>query len=169
MTYGKDFFVISGDGCRIESDGVLRDKKYFPQLHPFRYADGTGGWWLVRDFTVEILIGRVWYRVTAKAGFDYDGASIPRGCRTLVGDKMGHDVIVAAMFHDLFYCVHHAVFGKAASDSFFRAVAGVYSATLAKRIAIYQAVNLFGGGPWREDAPAKVAKYAEMLIVEEVA
>lgn len=169
MKYGIDFFVVGPDGQRIAHDGVLADKKYFPSLRPFRYQDVTGGWWLLEDFTIDVKIGKVWYRMTARAGFDYDGASIPRFCRSLVGDKMAHDVIVAALFHDLFYCVHHAIVSKAVADALLRDISGVYSATRAKQLAVYEAVHIFGGGPWHEDGETKMDKYAPMLSVVEIA
>ena len=169
MKYGIDFFVVGPDGKRIESDGKLTDKKYYPPLHPFKYADGAGGWWLTSDFTIDVRINGRWFRVTAKAWFDYDGASIPRLMRTIVGGKMDADVIVAAMFHDLFYCAHHWLFTKDVSDRFFAGVQGVYGATPAQQVSTYQAVHLFGGGPWREDGATKMDKYAPMLIVVELA
>lgn len=165
MKYGVDFFVVDASGCPIAGDGTLKDEVFYPTLRPFRYADGDGGWRLKADFTVDVLIDGVWHRITAHAGFDYDGASIPRFCRTVVGDKMAHDVIVAAMFHDLFYCAHHFLLLKPVADTFFRDVTGVYGASMVKRASVYEAVHLFGGGPWRKDSETKMDKYRPMLTV----
>lgn len=161
MTYGKDFWCVCPDGTR--SDSLL-----FPKLQPFFYEDGDGGWYVLEDFSVDLLVGKVWYRVTVKAGFDYDGASIPRACRTLVGDKMAHDIIVAALFHDIWYCVHHAVFPKTVADAMLGAINRVYGGSWAKEHAVVSGVALAGWTRWPKTA-AEIAQYDGFLIVEEVA
>ncbi len=158
MIFGVHFVCIEPDGRRATD-------RRFPKLLPFLYADGDGGWLLLEDFTIEVKVNGSWFRLTAKAGFDYDGASIPRACWTLIGSKMDHDLIVAALFHDLLYCVHHPMFPRAVCDRLFADIQGVYFATATQQAMTRKAVNWFGAGPWSKDADTKVKKYSPLAEI----
>jgi len=150
-----DFQVID---CLGKDAGIS-----FPKLQPFYYPDKDGGWWLLEDFKIRYN----GYLITALKGFDYDGASIPRIMRSIVGDKMSHDIIVPALFHDLFYCVHLDPFDRPSADSFFQNVAGVYGADQAKRLAIWTAVRSFGWSCWSQ-TPEHIDKYRAFIKIEKV-
>lgn len=143
----------------------------FPKLLPFYYPDGDGGWILLEDFTTQYTLNNRDLILTVKQGFDYDGASIPRFCRTLVGDKMQHDIIVGALFHDIMYCVHHPLFSRKVADRFIADKIFEYNGTLIKSYAVYNALRTFGGIAWRkEEDPllSKTIKYAPYLQIVEV-
>lgn len=156
MTFGVDFFCIV-DGERVAD-------RRFPKLLPFFYADGDGGWLLLEDFTIEVKVGGSWLQITAKAGFDYDGASIPRACWSIIGSKMDHDLIVAALFHDLLYCVHVRMFPRDVCDQLFADIQGMYFATAAQQTLTRKAVNWFGGGTWKK-SQADIDKYLPFIAV----
>lgn len=143
----------------------------FPTLTPFYYKDGGGGWLLMNDFSKKYTLNNKIYLLNIKAGFDYDGASIPRICRSIVGDKMSHDIIVGALFHDILYCVHHELFPRKEADKFIRYFIGEYNGTLAKQIAVYDALRMFGGIAWNhQDSPTlkKEDIYKDFLEIKEL-
>lgn len=49
------------------------------------------------------------YTFTIKAGYDYDGASIPRLCWRIVGSKESIEFKIAALIHDILCENHHYV------------------------------------------------------------
>lgn len=160
MKYGVDMVCL-------REDGSVSPRVLMPNLLPFFYDDGDWGWYLTKDFTILVVVdGRV-YMVTAKAWFDYDGASIPRVLRSIVGDKMAHDILVAALFHDLFYCAHHPVFPKNVSDWFLAGAMEPYGANRVKRTAVKGGVMVFGKSHWTK-TPEEIAKYSGKLIITDV-
>lgn len=139
----------------------------FPKLQPFYYADGTGGWLLLEDFESDYCLNGVYYKIVVKKDFDYDGASIPRICRTLVGDKMAHDIIVGALFHDILYCVHDPLFNRKEADKLITHFIGRYDGSFAKQAAVYRALRTFGGIAWnREDEidSSKTIRYKNFFV-----
>lgn len=160
MTFGVDFFCV-------ENGERVADRR-FPELLPFFYADGDGGWLVREDFTIEVKVGGSWLHLTAKKGFDYDGASIPRACWTLIGSKMDHDLIVAALFHDLLYCVHEKMFPRDRTDQLFADIQGMYFASSAQQALTKKAVNLFGGRTWKK-SQAEIDKYVPFFRLRLIA
>ena len=173
MNYGDGFWCVRyGDRLSVP---------VYPRLEGFEYNDGTGdkGEWLLEDFTVDYrppglpASDPAVLRMTVKASFDYDGASIPRAARSFVGDKLAHDIRVAALFHDIGYCVHDlpASAGFAADrawwDDLIAQIIEAYGGTLAKRCAVKAAVKQFGWCAWPK-SEADLAKYRKLFSVEKV-
>ena len=139
--------------------------RVYPRLMPFEYKDGTGdtGWFLLEDFNMlyrDPATGFEWIiRVKGdpapsfRSAFDFDAASIPRAFMSVVGSPTSLDILVAALGHDLGYCVNGSVTGfrRADWDRFLSEVIEAYGASRAKRFACHRAVRLGGGFIYEKD------------------
>jgi len=164
--YTIEFYCIDNLGDN-KSEYLL-----FPSLLPFYYVNKKGeiddcGWWLLEDFSIALKLNDKWYKITCKAGFDFDGASIPRVVRSIVGDKMAHDIIVAALFHDIFYCVHDKIFNRKVSDKTLSLIIKYYGGTKAKERIVLNAVSLFGRFCWNK-SDAELEKYRTLFEIKEI-
>lgn len=130
----------------------------WPKLQMFGYGDGTWGWMLLEDFTV------IWdsLRMTVLAGFDYDGASIPRALWTVAGTPMDHDLVVPALFHDVFYASH--CLDRETCDVWFREAQRAYGTSAFKAWLRYRAVRDWGWTVWNSNT-ADVPKYKDMICL----
>ena len=98
MTYGKEYSVVK----KVKGKWVDVPIRW-PGMTAFRYPDtGEDGWSLDHNFSFR------YYNTvyTVKKGFDFDGSSIPRAAWTLVGHPLQTQKLLAALFHDILYCVH---------------------------------------------------------------
>ena len=178
MKYGQGFWVVKA-GVR------QRDREMsYPDLRPFEYGDGTGdcGWLLLSDFTVDYArpgdkSGLAW-RITIKGdpdpapyinAFDYDGASIPGCLRALARDKMDHRWIVAALLHDLGYCVHEykTGFQKADWDELLQEVGEAYGDSSFSAAKYKLAVTLGGWAAWPKTT-AETQRYRNLVKIERI-
>jgi hypothetical protein len=159
VKYGVDFWCIAPDGAYC-LDPV------WPDIKPFAYPDnGSRGFWLREDFTVEFFYRGQWWRLTARAGFDFDGASIPKWAWSIIGDPLALDILVAALFHDLFFCCHPKEFPLALTNDLFREFQQAYSSVWAKRNVTTKAVQAAGWTRWPKTAD-ELEKYQPFLVVQ---
>ena len=131
----------------------------YPKLEPRIYEDTKKPYWcLLEDFSVMVEDSIY----TVKAEFDFDGASIPRAFRSLVGDKMSFDIVVAALFHDCLYCNH--LLTRSESDDLFRTLMKMYGASWLKRTVCWSAVRTFGGFCWNK-SDEEIEKYTKFMTI----
>ena len=109
-----------------------------------------------------------WYKITCKEGFDYDGASIPQAVRSIMGDKMSHDIIVAALFHDILYCVHNELLPKDKSDLLLINIMSCYNSPDIKCKSVLCGVKYFGSSAWNKDAELKKQRYLPFFEIKEI-
>jgi len=157
VKYGRDFWVLD------PITGERLPALVWPRLEPFRYPDGSRGFWLLRDFTVEFLFRGIQWRLTIKAGYDTDGASKPRITWALIGDPLRLEVLIAALVHDILFCVHHPAWPLGLTNRLFLEIIQATGGSWAYRNACYTAVQAGGWLLW-DKAPEQLAKYRPMLI-----
>jgi hypothetical protein len=161
VTYGRDFWVIDPD------TGERLPEPVWPRLEPFRYPDGSRGFWLLRDFTVEFIFRGILWRMTIKAGYDTDGASKPRIFWAVIGDPLRLEVLIAALVHDILYCVHHPAWPLDLTNLLFREIIQACDGSWAYRNACHKAVQAGGWAVWPK-TDEQLAKYRPMLIAEAI-
>ena len=99
---------------------------------------------LLEDVVVESL----GYKTTVKAGFDFDGASIPKWLWSIYGSPLTGNYVVASLIHDGLYASQKV--SKRLSDKIFLDIMKQSSVGYIKRTSMYLAVKLFGGKDWNK-------------------
>ena len=137
MKYGAECSVGTWSGDRWY-DYPLNQFEVLPTLRPALYPDGDDCWILNEDFSIRVK-DNVY---TIKAGFDFDGASIPRRFWNIVGHPMGVRKMVAAMIHDAAYASH--IITRKEADKLFMQLLKAYCVGLSVTLSCYTAVAAFG-------------------------
>ena len=96
------------------------------------------------------------------AGFQFDGASIPKICWTSIGHPLEHRFILAALLHDALYLSQYLK--RETADQYFydflKDFSGVGTCTAWK---MHTGVRLFGGKAWKEKTESQIA-WARKII-----
>lgn len=87
--------------------------------------------------------------LTVPAGFESDGASVPRFFWRLVFPPGDADALRAAILHDYIYREHPAGWDRSAADRLFRDVLLIDGVPGWRSRLAWAAVRIFGGGSWR--------------------
>lgn len=109
----------------------------------------------------------VWkgYKLTIKAGYMTDGASIPRIAWRLVGHPWG-PYLPAAVVHDILY--QSEIWSRAQADECFLDLMVTLPVGWLRRNAIYRAVRIAGGATWANHTDESIEaakKYLEVGYV----
>ena len=117
---------------------------------------------LLEDVVVESL----GYKITVKAGFDFDGASIPRALWSVYGNPLSGKFRIAALVHDVLYASEK--FPRELADAVFLDLMKQHEVGYVKRQTMYYAVRSAGWYVWKEHEESEVKKYKEFLNVEKI-
>jgi hypothetical protein len=169
MTYGIDFWVldpVTGEKLPLALSAKGKHPLVLqPRVLPFAYPDnGSRGFWVLEDFTIVCRFRGKWYRMTVRKGFDFDGASIPQWAWSLVGDPLALDILVAALFHDILFCVNDPAWPLSVTNEFFLEVQQAIGSGWVKRNMTTKAVQAAGWTRWKKDEAYK-AKYRPFLQI----
>ena len=86
------------------------------------------------------------FRIEVEAGFETDGASIPRGLWSFIGHPLNGKHARAATIHDYMY--ENAIRTKKEADLIFREAMKTDGVSKLRRNLMYYAVHLFGKGSY---------------------
>jgi len=100
--------------------------------------------------------------IRVKAGYETDGASIPRLAWRVVGHPF-EEYEAAAVVHDILYDSEH--FSRALADECFRDLMRAVGIGAIRRSVIYRAVRMFGGPTWVKHTPESIAHAKRFLAV----
>jgi hypothetical protein len=156
--------VLDLDINNVEvSDDYIRDKIAYAIKNPkndgipdvvIRELDPAGGLYeLAEDYTYQAKDG---YRISAKSGFKFDRASIPRIFWVIISkDDLSN---VAPLFHDMLYrfkgvlpqeqVVDYREFKKSDADNLFYEIMLKRNVKKWRAYLAYQAVSKFAGFAW---------------------
>lgn len=103
---------------------------------------------LLTDWRVEGMLpdGRIFY-IEVKAGFVFDGASIPRALWRLCGHPLEAPRIAAALAHDWIYAAMAC--DRADADAIYREICRLVGIAWVCRTTEYKVVRWFGWIAWR--------------------
>ena len=113
---------------------------------------------LLEDVYVEVM----GYRITVKAGFDFDGASIPRALWSVFGNPLSGKFRIAALVHDVLYASQ--VLDKETCDKIFLTLMEMHGVGYAKRYSMYTAVRVGGSYAWKNNQN-ELSKYTRFVEV----
>jgi hypothetical protein len=110
---------------------------------------GAGDIWTVSApwTSPAFRYGGAWWRVRISAGYQTDGATIPRIAWSIVGSPMSMPVLPCALVHDALYSAE-LVPAHADADWIFLGLLQRADVGWVKRNAIWTAVRTFGGIVW---------------------
>ena len=117
---------------------------------------------LLEDVVVESL----GYKVTVKAGFDFDGASIPQALWSVYGNPLSGKFRIAALVHDALYASENLP--RDIADAIFLDLMKQHRVGYIKRQTMYYAVRSAGWYVWRGHTKEEVEKYKEFIHVEKI-
>ena len=86
--------------------------------------------------------------LTVPAGFESDGASVPRLLWGVVFPRDDRQALFAAIMHDYIYRAHPPKWGRADADELFLHLMQQGGVPDARRICAYAGVRLFGRRAW---------------------
>jgi len=157
MTYGKEYSVVKKVKGKWVDIPIC-----WPEMKAFRYPDGSDGWYLRKDFSFRY--SNTVY--TVKRGFDFDGASIPKAFWSTIGHPLQTTRLLAALFHDILYCVH--IWPRGDCDTAFLEIQEASGEGWFTRNKCYAAVRAAGGFCYPK-TEAEIKKYKPFLVVEALA
>lgn len=109
-----------------------------PKLSPLP----NGNWVLLDSFGIEVD----GVSIVVPAGFETDGASIPRALWRLCGNPMEVPRLYAAICHDWLYYAKPCT--RKQADCFYRDAQISFGVGRLKAYTEYYALRLFGGSHW---------------------
>jgi len=101
--------------------------------------------------------------VTVKAGFCFDGASIPQAVWSMIGHPMTPKFIPAALLHDALYASH--AMPRDEADAIFRDLLNQSGVGYLKRAAMARAVQAFGRFAWGR-TPEQLEHFARFVEIK---
>jgi hypothetical protein len=105
-------------------------------------------------------------RILVPAGFDWDGATIPRAFWSIVGGPFDPQIVAASLVHDWLYWTHQVSRGLA--DRIFYELAKEAGCSSFRRRSMYRAVKIFGGSYYkRTDVDIVYAMILSDLITDD--
>lgn len=94
--------------------------------------------------------------IEIKAGFRYDGASIPRAVWALIGSPFTGKYLPAALLHDALYSAE--IFNRKTCDKIFLEYMRDLGVSWWRRNSMWLAVRCFGGSVWRDHTAQSVSE-----------
>lgn len=113
-----------------------------PQVQP---VPGKNRYMLLKDYFV-LVNGRV---IAVPAGFEFDGASIPRFAWSIVGTPFAPKTLRAALVHDWLYFSHEC--SRKEADLYFKVLLKQACVGACKRSLMHMAVRAGGWKSWAWD------------------
>lgn len=93
--------------------------------------------------------GQEWLLVVP-AGFESDGASVPRFLWSIVSPVIDHRTIRAALAHDYIYREHPVGWSRKLADELFYRLCREDGLSMIKSTLAYHGIRIFGGNAWNE-------------------
>ena len=100
-------------------------------------------------------------QLTVHQGFDFDGASVPRGLWSLIGSPMTDGYQRAGCLHDALYASN--LLDRDLCDQLFLNAMKSDGVRYTKRYAMYWAVRAFGGSAYENDNKGEIDAYRELI------
>jgi len=130
----------------------------------YQNANGDDEARLLEDFSFLTKDGVL---ITAKKGFCFDGASVPRFFWRIIGHPLSTKYIRSACIHDLLYATE--VFDREKSDLIFEDALTHDNVSDWKIQPMYGAVRIGGGSAWKNHTAESIHKNLNYIEMETIA
>ena len=114
----------------------------------------------------DVVVESSGYKITVKAGFDFDGASIPQALWSVYGNPLSGKFRIAALVHDVLYASEKLP--RELADAIFLDLMKQHEVGYVKRQTMYYAVRSAGWYVWKGHEESEVKKYKEFVHVEKI-
>lgn len=104
-------------------------------------------------------------KVTAKAGFVFDGASIPKFFWRVVGHPFSYKLLRSAVIHDIIYATEY--FSRSYCDDLFEEMLDYAGVSEIVEHSMYFAVRVGGGDVWKEHTEKGIMDALKFIEVME--
>lgn len=132
----------------IEKDGVVYVNGIaMPDYHGTGNEDNENEKEVSKEWSVAVCLDGFIYEINIRAGFKWDGASIPRALWRLCGHPFTCPREAAALAHDWLYA-SHAV-DRETADKIYRELQKILGINIISRNVEYYTLRIFGGVAWR--------------------
>jgi len=122
-------------------------------------------WLLHEDFSIEVIVNGIRYRITMHHGFKTDGQTIPRIFWIITGHPFEGDGMVAALFHDGLY--GSELLPRETADLIYKILAERYKMNRFRAMMRYRFLRTFGGLTWSTHTDATRAEARKFIKVYE--
>lgn len=112
-------------------------------------GEEKGTWRLLQDYSLSITIKSKQYTFLIKAGFVFDGASIPRLLWRLCGHPMEAPRLAAALIHDWLYRAQ--LTDRDIADDIFNAICKAVGMSALRTGPEWLALRTCGWAAWKEN------------------
>jgi len=116
---------------------------------------------LLTDFSYE----NEKIKVTAKAGFEFDGASIPKFFWRAVGHPFSFKLLRPAVIHDICYATE--CFEREYSDDLFEEMLDFAGVSELVENSMYYAVRIGGDDVWEENTEKSIMDALKFIEIKE--
>lgn len=114
----------------------------------------------------DVMVESLGYKITVKAGFDFDGASIPQALWSVYGNPLSGKFRIAALIHDALYASQ--IVSREVADAIFLDLMKQHEVGYLKRQSMYYAVRSAGWYSWKQLTKEEIEKYKEFVNVEKI-
>ena len=114
----------------------------------------------------DVMVESLGYKITVKAGFDFDGASIPQALWSVYGNPLSGKFRIAALIHDALYASQ--IVSREVADAIFLDLMKQHEVGYLKRQSMYYAVRSAGWYRWKQPTKEELEKYKEFVNVEKI-
>ena len=114
----------------------------------------------------DVMVESLGYKITVKAGFDFDGASIPQALWSVYGNPLSGKFRIAALIHDALYASQ--IVSREVADAIFLDLMKQHEVGYLKRQSMYYAVRSAGWYSWKQLTKEEIEEYKEFIDVEKI-
>ena len=151
--------------AETKNDITFYGKVQMPQVTP---AATKGTWRLLENYNVKVDLDGKTLNFWIKAGFEFDGASIPRALWRLCGHPMEAPRIAAALIHDWLYRAQ--VLDRGVADEIFNILCKEVGMSAWRTGPEWAALRICGWVAWKKNHSwdkIAVARELGVLNIEE--
>ena len=132
-----------------EVNGII-----MPDYHGTGNKDNWNEHQTSKDWSVSVAVEGTLYHIYIKAGFIFDGASIPRALWRLCGHPFTCPRVAAALAHDWLYASHSI--NREMADKIYRELQKVLGIGWWSRNTEYWTLRIFGDAAWEEKTATQI-------------
>ena len=135
------------------SKRIFRKAYIHPEGKKLEYRRLSEDFWFIIDGVEYVM----------KAGFWWDGASIPQPLWSVIGGPWSADIAPGALIHDILYGGH--IFERLLCDQVLHKVNAINNMNSLKNTLVYKGVRMGGWAPYKEKSQENIIGVRKHLLI----